>query len=562
MSSLVIAILILYWPVKDHEFINFDDYDYVVNNTYVNKGLSLQNLYWAFSATHSSNWHTLTWISHMMDAEFFGMNPGMHHVTNVIFHIFNTLLLFFLFEKMTNSVWRSGILAALFALHPLHIESVAWISERKDVLSTFFWLLTMWAYIKYVRNPKPGTYLPVILFFICGLMSKPMTVTLPFVLLLLDYWPLCRISFSEKGNGSAYSNLRFLILEKIPLLSFSVLSGIITLIAQKKGGAIGNLEVFSAGVRISNAAVSYVTYLIKTILPFHLSVFYPHPRTVSFWQTAGALLVLALISFFVFRHFKTRPWLTVGWLWYLGTLVPVIGLIQVGNQSMADRYTYVPLIGIFIMGVWGISEAVPSGQGKKCLTVSAILVLCFFWEISQKQVRYWKNDFSLFGHALAVTENNFIAHNNLGNLYIKEGDRKNAIMHFQQSIAIQPGNVMAHHNLGNVYMEQNQLSDAVHHFSQVILLDPNYADAYYMLGMAKMRMGNMDEAVHHFYDALRLSPEDADVHNDLAIVMVKQGRIKEAVRHFQKAAELKPEDPEIKNNLQRASEMLQSGDNP
>lgn len=559
MAVLVIAVLIIYLPVHNYEFINFDDYDYVVNNPHVNSGFSFSNVYWAFSEFHSSNWHPLTWLSHMADAEFFGLAPGAHHMVNVFFHMLNTLLLFLLLQHMTGFLWRAGFVAALFAVHPLHIESVAWISERKDVLSTFFWLLTTGAYLKYVKNPGWKTYAAVILFFIMGLMSKPMLVTLPFTLFLLDYWPLSRISFTK--NRPFFSKFRPLLLEKVPLLTLSLLSGIITIIAQKKGGAVSNLEVFSLGVRISNAAVSYVTYLIKSILPFHLAVFYPHPRSLPVWETAGSIAVLMLIFFLVFRLRNSHPYLLTGWLWYLGTLLPVIGLIQVGIQSMADRYTYIPLLGIFIMISWGVSEALP-GQHRKKLFVPVMIVLCFFTGISMKQIHYWQNDYTLFSHALAVTENNFIAHNNLGNRYIREGNREKAIWHFQQSIAISPGNVMAHNNLGNARMEENEWEKALYHFSKVIQSDPDYADAHYMMGMAKMKMGNLHEAIRHFSDALRIRPEDADVHNDMAIALVKQGKIKEALKHFQKAAELKPEDTEIKNNYNRASQMLRAGENP
>ena len=399
---LVMATLAVYWQVQNYDFVNFDDNDYVYDNRHVQDGLTLKSIIWAFTNIHASNWHPVTWLSHMMDYQLYGMNPGRHHLTNLLFHIANTLLLFLVFRKMTDSLWQSGFVAALFALHPLHVESVAWVSERKDVLSTFFWMLTMWSYIWYVEHPAVKRYILVVLFFALGLMSKPMLVTLPFVLLLLDFYPLNRFQ-SQQPKGSANAQQRSialrLILEKIPLFVLVAMSSAMTFYAQKHGKTVASLEVIPLKSRVANALVSYVSYIIKTIYPSKLAVLYPHPGILPWWQIAGACLLLVTISFLAIRVVKQSPYFVVGWLWYLGTLVPVIGLVQVGIQSMADRYTYVPLIGIFIIIVWGIPELVAQWRYRKiCLATLATVVLTILMAMTWKKVGYWKSSITLFEH--------------------------------------------------------------------------------------------------------------------------------------------------------------------
>lgn len=365
---LVMAILAVYLQVRNHDFINFDDDLYVTINPHVQAGLTLDSITWAFTSTRASNWHPLTWLSHMLDCQIYGMNPGQHHLTNVLFHILNTLLLFFVFMRMTKDLWQSGFVAALFALHPLHVESVVWLAERKDVLSTFFWMLTLWSYVRYVERSGLNRYLPVLFFFILGLMAKPMLVTLPFVLLLLDYWPLKRFRLGSSEDGQDCRPERFylgFIWEKIPLFLLSAGSSVITYMVQKSSGAVSTLAVIPVHVRIANAIVSYVSYIGKMIWPHNLTILYPYLKSIIYWQVVGAGLLLAVITVVVFRMMKTKPYVAVGWFWFLGTLVPVIGLVQVGLQAMADRYTYVPLIGLFIMVAWGVPDILGKWRYKK-----------------------------------------------------------------------------------------------------------------------------------------------------------------------------------------------------
>ena len=365
---IIMVTLSVYWQVQNFDFLNFDDDMYVTDNHHVQEGLTLKSIIWAFTTIHASNWHPLTWLSHMLDCQLYGINAGWHHLTNLLFHIANTLLLFFVFQKMTGCFWQSVFVATLFALHPLHVESVAWISERKDVLSTFFWMLTMWSYTRYVERLEVNRYLLVILFFTLGLMSKPMLVTLPFVLLLLDFYPLYRFRFQKSdtsANPKQRSNILLLVLEKIPLLVLTAVSSAVTLYAQKHGEAIMSLDAISLKIRISNAVVSYIKYIGKMIYPSNLAVMYPFQGILPWWKITGACLILVSMSLLAIRIIKQSSYFAVGWLWYIGTLVPVIGLVQVGNQSMADRYTYVPLIGLFIIITWGVSELMVQWRYRK-----------------------------------------------------------------------------------------------------------------------------------------------------------------------------------------------------
>lgn len=385
---LILATLAVYWQVGAHEFVYYDDDIYVSQNRHIQSGLTSQSIAWAFTATHASNWHPLTWLSHMLDYELFGLDSGRHHLTNVFFHIANTLLLFIVLRGMTGESRRSGFVAALFALHPLHVESVAWLSERKDVLSTFFWMLTMWSYAKYAERPSAGRYAPIVAFFILGILSKPMIVTLPFVLVLLDYWPLRRIQLDDAG-GSWRSLVDFrLILEKTPLFALAAASSIVTFIAQRAGGSVKSLVHFPLDVRVANALVSYFAYIGKMFYPFHLAVLYPHPGRPPLWQIAGAGALFISISALAVRGFRRHTNVSVGWFWYVGTLVPVIGFVQVGNQAMADRYTYIPFIGIFVIIAWGVPELAKRWPRLKVGTVpAAAMVLAVLFVTTFFQVR-------------------------------------------------------------------------------------------------------------------------------------------------------------------------------
>ncbi|MGB2930536.1 MAG: tetratricopeptide repeat protein [Desulfobacterales bacterium] len=413
--------------------------------------MTLESIKWSFTAIHASNWHPLTWLSHMLDCQIYGMNPGQHHMTNVLLHILNTLLLFLVFKRMTGKLWQSGFVAALFALHPLHVESVAWVAERKDLLSTFFWMLTLWSYTRYVERSEFNQYLLVVLFFILGLMAKPMLVTLPFVLLLLDYWPLRRFELGSRDkNNSQQRRFNFaLICEKIPLFLLSAASSIGTYLVQKSSGAVNSLAAIPFHDRIANAMLSYISYIGKMIWPHNLAVLYPYRESMSLWKVAGAGLLLVLVLVFVFRMLRTKPYLAVGWLWYIGTLVPVIGIVQVGVQAMADRYTYVPLIGIFIIIAWGVPDLIPKGRfrriGLAAITM-AILVICMI--TTRMQVRYWSNSTTLFEHALDVTDGNSVAHLNLGEALAEQGKINAAMKHYQEALRIKPSLFAPHLNLG------------------------------------------------------------------------------------------------------------------
>jgi hypothetical protein len=427
---LVLTTIIAYEPVRHNDFVTYDDDTYVTENPNVNKGISRESILWAFTTLHASNWHPLTWISHMLDCELFGLNPFWHHLTNLLLHIANTIMLFWILKKISGAIWPSAFVAAAFALHPLHVESVAWIAERKDVLSVFFWMLTMIAYVRYAERPDIGRYLLVVLAFCLGLLSKPMLVTLPFVLLLLDYWPLERLQLSQPKKDKIYSKSKsakssyqsapwwLLIMEKIPLLVLSVVSSIITLIAQQK--PMAPLEMAPLGFRISNALLSYISYVGKIFYPSHLAVLYPLNRIPS-WQGVVCFTILFAISMLVVV--SRRGYLIVGWLWYLGTLVPVIGIVQVGLQSMADRYTYLPSIGIFLIAAWGSEEIFSKIRySRAILTSGAAAVLIVMVLMTRTQLGYWKDKFTLYERAIAVTENNSVMLNNLAWLLATVGD--------------------------------------------------------------------------------------------------------------------------------------------
>jgi Tfp pilus assembly protein PilF len=548
---LIICTLSVYWQVHNYDFVNFDDDEYLSDNRHVQVGFTLESIAWAFTTIHASNWHPLTWLSHMMDYQLYGLNPGGHHLTNLLFHIANSLLLFFVFKRMTGQFWQSAFLASLFALHPLHVESVAWISERKDVLSTFFWMLTMWSYIWYVQHPGIDKYLLVLLFFVLGLLSKPMLVTLPFVLLLLDYYPLYRFHKSDGSRNPHQRSIVFrLILEKLPFFVLVVISSAMTFYAQKHGGAVASLDVIPIQLRISNALVSYASYILKMLYPSNLAVLYPHPGILAWWQIAGACFLLLFISFSAVRVIKQSPYFIVGWLWYLGTLVPVIGLVQVGNQSMADRYTYIPLIGIFFIIAWGIPEFVQRWRHvKKLLPIMAITILLILMVVTFIQAGYWKNSITLFEHALRLTKNNRKAHNNLGLALEEQGQMDDAIGHFEEALRISPVYVGAHNNLGNALMEQGQIDDAIKHFEEALRINPDYAKAHYNLGNLLQQQGQIDDAIKHFEEALRINPDYVAAHNNLGLALKEKGLMDDAIKHFEEALRINPDLAEAHNNL-------------
>jgi protein O-mannosyl-transferase len=524
---LVILTLSVYWQLRNYDFVNFDDSEYVYENRQVQGGFTLENIKWAFTTIHMSNWHPLTWLSHMLDYQLYGLNPGAHHITNLLFHILNSLLLFIVFRKMTGHFWQSAFVSLLFALHPLHVESVAWISERKDVLSTFFWILAMWSYIRYVQHPRIDKYLLVLLFFVLGLMSKPMLVTLPFVLLLLDYYPLYRFKKSTDKNNSIHKSTVYrLVLEKIPLFVIVVISSAMTYYAQKHGGAVIPLDDIPIQARVANSLVSYSVYILKMLYPFKLAVLYPHPVNFPWWQITGACLLLFIISFSAIRVVKQSPYFIVGWMWYLGTLIPVIGLVQVGNQSMADRYTYIPLIGLFFIISWGIPEFVQRWHSfKKYLPIIAIIILITLMPVTYVQTGYWGNSITLYEHTLKVTKNNYFAHNNLGNAYKEKGLIDNAFKHFEEALRINPDNAITHNNLGNTYRERGLIDNAIKHLEEAVRIKPDYAIAYNSLGVTLLYKGDITGAIKQFQKALKINPENINAKKNLN-KLCKSGRCK------------------------------------
>ncbi len=562
---LVVATLAVYWQVGNHEFVNYDDPSYVTENRHVQAGLTWESIIWAFTTTHRSNWHPLTWLSHMLDCQFFGLNPIGHHFTSVLFHITNAILLFMVLERMTGALWRSAFVAALFALHPLHVESVTWVAERKDVLSTFFWMLAMWGYIRYVERPATSRYLFVLVAFALGLMAKPMLVTLPFVLLLMDYWPLGRFQAKQSGNanmpqGSQSEILPYnkslglrLVCEKVPLFVLAALSSVVTFVVQKISGAVVLMDSLPASYRVANALVSYADYIGKMIWPHDMAVFYPYSRMLTAWQVGASLMLLLGISVLAARERHAHPYFVTGWLWYIGTLVPVIGLVQVGAQSMADRYTYVPLIGLFIVISWGIPDIFGRWRYRRiALAISTGVILSAFMMCTYFQVRHWRSSIFLFKHALKVTDRNHLAHYNLGVALTRQGEPMEAIGHFSRAIQVKPDYVKAHYNLGVELAKQGNVNEAISHFSRAIQIKPDYAKAHYNLGVALARQGKPLEAISHFSRTLEINPGHADAHFGLGVVLAGQGKFHKAISHFSEALRIRPDFAEAEKCLRWA----------
>jgi protein O-mannosyl-transferase len=550
---LTITTLAVYVQIRHYDFVDIDDSIYVYNNRYIQKGLTLENIIWALTTNHAGNWHPLTWMSHMLDCQLFGMKPGWHHLSNLVFHIVNTLLLFLIFNKMTGCLWQSFFIAALFSLHPLHVESVAWVAERKDVLSTFFWMLTMWSYNRYVELPSLNRYFLIIFLFTLGLMNKPMLVTLPFVLLLLDFWPLDRFMLRHsKSDSSSHQKLSalYVVFEKVVLFILVALSSAVTIYAQKLGGAVTSLNIIPLKVRIFNALLSYVTYIEKTIFPNKLAVLYPYPTTILMWKVAAAFVLIVSISYFAIKSMKQRPYFFMGWLWYLGTLIPVIGLVQVGRQSFADRYTYVPLIGLFIIIAWGFSDFFERYRHKK-IWASILTVILFFNLIpmTYKQIGYWKDYLTLCEHTLEVTSDNFIMHTYIGNILYSQGREEDAINHYLQALEIQPDFIDARINLGNALIDLGRTEEAINHYLQVLKIKPDFAEIHINLGNALEKLDRIQEATNHYLQAIKIYPNSAEAHFYLGVSLGKQGHLKNAINHLLKSLQIKPDSMEAHYNL-------------
>ena len=537
--AMAIVTAAIFWQVSTFNFINLDDGLYVYENPNIQDGITSQAVEWAFTTGYAANWHPLTWLSHMLDWRLFGSNAGGHHLINLIFHIANTLLLFIVLKQMTQMLWPSAFAAALFALHPLHVESVAWVSERKDVLSTFFWLLTMWAYVRFVNRRRIADYLLMFIFFSLGLMTKPMLVTLPFVLLLLDYWPLNRIKSKR--------TLLPLFIEKIPLFVMVIASSIVTYLCQIKGGAVTVFVILPLKLRVLNAFVSYLEYIEKMIWPVRLAYFYPHPGpNISVLYAFVSAVLLLAVTVFILRFAKKHRYLVTGWFWYLGTLIPVIGLIQVGTQAMADRYSYITLTGLFIIIAWGLPELL--GRRKVALAAFSVLLLFVLTVCTYTQLQCWKDSLSLFQHALKVTENNYKAHLCIADVLLKEGRVNEAIYHNIEAVRIRPDFIETHNDLGNNLYKMGRVDEAIDSYKRALEINPADAEVNANIGIALATKGDYAQAAKHYRIAVKTMNTPA-VHNNLGYTLAKMGKLDEAIEQFRLALQIKPDYKPAKVNL-------------
>jgi Flp pilus assembly protein TadD len=570
---LVIITLIPYSRLFKCGFVNYDDPIYVTQNPHVQQ-LSVKNLLWAFNVGYNSNWHPLTWISHMMDYRLWGMNAVGHHATSLLLHLASVVLLFLILNRMTRTLWQSAFVAALFAIHPLHVESVAWIAERKDVLSTVFWMLTIGAYILYTEKPQAKKYWAMVTLYALGLMAKPMLVSLPLVLLMLDYWPLKRL----KGFG-----MMRLIVEKAPLFVLAAASCVVTMIAQNRSNAASSLELLPLGMRVSNTVVSYIAYMEKMLWPQNLAVFYPHPyATLPIWKIVMSASVLMIVSMVAAREYKRRPYVAVGWLWYLVTLLPVIGLVQVGAQGMADRYTYIPLIGIFIMVAWSIRWG-EGGMGKWGVKAAACLVIVGLQVMTWIQIGYWQNSIVLFTHALQIfPEHNYPAHCNLASALGADGQYEAAIVEYEKAVAIRQDEAPVYCGYGEALLALGRVEDAARRYQEALRIDPSFSIAVERLNAMERSLretgaqqlhhsekkpesneamglinravvlesrGQTEKAIKECREALRIDPNSAIAHNNLGVIYDRHGRNEEAIREFREALRIQPDFARAHNSL-------------
>jgi protein O-mannosyl-transferase len=554
--ALALLVAFVFGQTAAHTFVNFDDDVYVYDNAWVSRGVTAEGVGRAFTAVHASNWHPLTTLSHLLDCQFFGLKPGGHHITNVVLHAAAAMSLFFALRALTGALWRSAFVAALFAVHPLRVESVAWVAERKDVLSGLFFALTLWSYARFVQQPKSRVrHALVILAFALGLLCKPMLVTLPFVLLLLDYWPLRRFGVVAATPSSPHIQISGatrparLVVEKLPLFALAAAAAMTTLVVQ--GKVMQAVESFPLALRADNAFVSTAIYVGQFFWPANLAVFYPYPTDgIAVWKTLLALLVLGGVSITAFRWRRQQPFILTGWLWFLGMLVPVIGLIQVGVQARADRYTYLPQIGLAIAVVWGLAElAVRRPRFRPALLPAgaAALIACAF--AARGQIAYWRNSETLWGRALAVTSRNAIAHSNFGNVLFRQGRRDESISHFRQALEIEPAFPDAQNGLGFALMQQDQLTEAMAHFEHALKTKPDGAAIHNNFGMALLQANRIPEAVEHFNRAVTLEPGLVEAHNNYGYALLRSGKPEAAIAQYQMALILKPDYAGPANNL-------------
>jgi tetratricopeptide (TPR) repeat protein len=585
---LAIVTLVVYWPVRNFPFINYDDDEYVYENPHVQSGLTIKNILWAFQTSSAANWHPVTWLSLMLDTELFGHDPGGYHLSNLYFHIFNTLLLFLVLLKMTNAPWRSAFVSCLFALHPLHVESVAWVSERKDLLSTFFMLLSLWTYNHYVTTRRPLAYFRTLVYFALGLMAKPMIVTFPLVLLLLDYWPINRLA-PRGTNETLRSLMRRLVVEKIPFAILSAAVCVVTLFVQK---AAGSMTAYPLGLRLSNAILSYIRYMVYAVWPVHLAFFYPLTSTVDLTMVAISGLALAGLSYAAIRTVRTAPWFFVGWSLYIVTLLPVIGIVRVGSHSMADRYTYVPLVGLFVIAAWGVSQFVKSNVVHRVFTgVGAAALLAVVSLLARQQVGYWQDSSALFRHALAVTKGNFVAHNNLSKMFYEQNMPDSSLFHLDEALKIFPGYPKALYNTGFILKQQGKPSEALPYLQKAVLSDSSYARAleclgetyeilgldspavscyrkaiscqagffapWYRLAIALCSRGTLDSAIFCLDSALLRQPSSWETHYYLGVTYLRKHNADSSFFHMAQATRLNPVSWELSVCI--GEELFRSG---
>jgi Flp pilus assembly protein TadD len=577
--SLITVTVFVYAPVRHYGFVLYDDLQYVTENANIQGAPLWQSIRWAFTTNRG---FALTWLSFILDLRLFGPNPGPLHVMNVVFHVINALLLFGVLLRMTAQWKPSAFVAALFAVHPLHVESVAWIAERKDVLSTFFLLLAIWSYISYTRRPHPRPYLLMLILFSLGMLAKPMLLTLPFVLILLDIWPLHRVRL-DLGQGQQWRQWRQLAIEKLPLLGLAIVGAVITIAVSQSGGGVESFDAVPLSLRVANAAVSYAAYIRDMVWPANLAAFYPFGLLPT-WEVAGSVLGLLVISAFAAWNARRHPYLLVGWLWYLMMLAPVIGLIQSGGQSRADRFTYVPLVGLFIMAAWGIPELTRRWQYRNiALSAAAALVVCGCAIAARRQVQYWENAFTLWQHALDTTTDNYLAHtvlgyalagdgrldegiahyrealliqpnfaethNNLGIALAREGRIGEGISEFQIAVKLAPEAAVTHYDLGFALAQQGRTQEAIVHYSEAVRLDPNYVEAFTRLGDALQVQGQLAEAIADYTEALRIQPNFVEALDNLGVALVKEGKVEEAIARYNEALRIRPDFAEAHNSL-------------
>jgi Tfp pilus assembly protein PilF len=529
---LAVAVLAAYGQVLHFDFVSYDDPDYITANPHVQAGLTWAGVAWAFRSSFAGNWFPLTWLSHMLDSTLFGLDSGWHHFTNVWIHALSTLLWFAVLKWLTGARWRSALVAFLFALHPLHVESVAWVAERKDVLSGLFWVLTLWSYTAYTARPGSVRYGLTLLLFCLGLMAKPMIVTLPLVLLLLDRWPL------RRGTR---------ILEKVPFFAAAITVSVVTVLVHKEVGATASFSLIPAAVRFENSLVSYVAYILQMLWPVDLAVFYPYPLGSLVVPAVIAGIALAAVTVLSIREFPRRPYLAVGWLWYLITLLPVIGLIQVGAQERADRYTYIPMIGLALAMVWGVSEALERWPRTRTALAAAVCLACL--TLTWVQVQYWRDSISLYQHAIDATSGNYVARFNLASVLEKRGDLAGAVAQMRETVRIRPRFALAHSELGQLLARSGQPEEALPELRTAVSLRPDLAEAHIRLGSVLGALGRNDEAAAAFSEGTRLQPENGDAHYNFGIVLAQAGKLQDAAREFRATVNLRPADAEARFNL-------------